>query len=78
LGINITCAIECNYREAATLYTLVTWLHIHQINMVCLKYIIVNTIIKVIGDDNNNTLNVKTKMVPVIGGVTGTISESFR
>jgi len=45
--------------------------------MVCLKYIIVNTLIKLIGD-NNNTWNVKTKVVPVIGGVTGTISESFR
>jgi len=69
--------------------------------MVCLKYTIVNILIKVIGggggdgggggggggggdddddddDDDNNTWNVKTKVVPVIGGVTGTISESCR
>jgi hypothetical protein len=55
--------------------------------MVCLKCIIVNTLIKVIGggndnnnnnNNNNNTWNVKTKVVPVIGGMTGTISESFR
>jgi hypothetical protein len=46
--------------------------------VVCLKYVIVNTLIKVIGDNNNNTWNVKTEVVPVIGGVTGTISESFR
>jgi hypothetical protein len=42
--------------------------------MVRLKYIIVNTLIKVIGgnnnNNNNNTWNVKTKVVPVIGGVT--------
>jgi len=70
-------------------------------NMVCLKYVIVSTLVKVIGgggdddnddddddDDNSNnnnnnsnnysTWNVKTKVVAVIGGVTGTISESFR
>jgi hypothetical protein len=29
-------------------------------------------------DNNNNTWNVKAKVGPVIGGVTGTISESFR
>lgn len=44
--------------------------------MVCLKYIIVNTLIKVIGgyddddhnNNNNNTWNVKNKLVAVIGG----------
>jgi hypothetical protein len=46
--------------------------------MVCLKYVIVNTLIKVIDGNYNNTWNLKTKVVPVIGGVTGTISESFR
>jgi len=56
--------------------------------MVCLQYIIVSTLIKVIGgggddddnnnNNNNNTWNVKTKLVAVMGRVTATISESFR
>ena len=29
-------------------------------------------------DDNNNNNNVKTKVIPVITGTTGTISKSFR
>ena len=30
------------------------------------------------GDDNNNKWNLKTRVIPVIIGATGTISKSFR
>ena len=50
---SITCAINCNYRIAATLYTL---------DMVCFKDVIVNTVHKG-GDnvkDNSNNINNNT------------------
>jgi hypothetical protein len=53
--------------------------------MVCLRYICVcistlhkGDIVFTNNNNNNNKWNVKTRVIPVIIGATGTISKSFR
>ena len=50
MGNNITCTINRNYRTAATLCT-------YPRNMVCFRYIIVNTVHKGDKKDDNNNNN---------------------
>jgi hypothetical protein len=47
MGNGVACTINYNYRIAATLYTIETWLD---------KYVIVNTLRKDNNNNNNNNL----------------------